>query len=522
MAPPGRHEALGTDVVVTVDQMTRALIRYIEGLTLVGGDGDGEPFRLLPWERRFIRGTLSQSGDAALTVARGNGKSALLGAVACAVLDPEGPLHGPRREVVCCASSFSQGRVIFEDVTALLRARYGQFRRKTWRWQDSQNAAILEHRETGSRVRCIGSDPKRAHGLRPYLVLADEPAEWPGATSERMLQALRTGLGKVPGSRLVALGTRPEGSDHWFSRMLAGEAGYAQVHAARREDPPFQLRTIRRANPSWNALPSLQARLLQERAEARISPDALASWRSLRLNMGEPDTHRALILSADLWKSIEGQAEAAGPCVWGIDLGANSAQSAVASYWPDTGRLECVSAFPTVPDLSERSVKDGVGRLYHACRDRGELILTEGRVSDIEVLLAKAWERLGSPSRIVADRWREAELRDALDASGIPACDLEVRGMGFKDGAEDLRAFRRACETRKVTPLPSLLLRAALTEARAVSDPAGNSKLAKNAEGGRRLRAKDDALAAAILGVAAGVRNGGRPRRPRWRYAGVA
>ena len=95
MAPPRRHEGLGTDVVVTVDQMTRALIRYIEGLTLVGGDGDGEPFRLLPWERRFIRGTLSQSGDAALTVARGNGKSALLGAVACAVLDPEGPLHGP-------------------------------------------------------------------------------------------------------------------------------------------------------------------------------------------------------------------------------------------------------------------------------------------------------------------------------------------------------------------------------------------------------------------------------------------
>ena len=312
MAPPGRREGLGTDVVVTVDQMTRALIRYIEGLTLVGGDGDGQPFRLLPWERRFLRGTFGQDGDAALTVARGNGKSALLGAVAVAVLDPEGPLHGPRREVVCCASSFSQGRVIFEDVTALLRARYGQLRRKTWRWQDSQNAAILEHRETGSRVRCIGSDPKRAHGLRPYLVLADEPAQWPGATSERMLQALRTGLGKVPGSRLVALGTRPEGSDHWFSRMLAGEAGYAQVHAARREDPPFQLRTIRRANPSWNALPSLQARLLQERAEARISPDALASWRSLRLNMGEPDTHRALILSADLWKSIEGQAEAAG------------------------------------------------------------------------------------------------------------------------------------------------------------------------------------------------------------------
>ena len=521
MAPPARARGAETDVVVTVEHM-RELIRYIEGLTLVGGDGDGRPFRLLPWERRFIRGTFGQDRDAALTVGRGNGKSALLAAVACAVLDPEGPLHGPRREVVCCASSFGQGRVIFEDVGALLRARYDGLPRQVWRWQDSQNAAILEHRGTGSRVRCIGSDPKRAHGLRPFLALADEPAQWPVATSEKMFQALRTGLGKVPGSRLVALGTRPEGQDHWFARMLAGEAGHAQIHAARPGDPPFQLRTIRRANPSWDALPSLRARLLQEREEARVSPDALAGWRSLRLNMAEPDTYRALILSADLWRSIEGEAEASGRCVWGIDLGASSAQSAVASYWPASGRLECVAAFPTVPDLTERAVKDGVGRLYHACRDRGELILTEGRVSDIEMLLAEAWERFGSPSRIVADRWREAELRDALDASGIPACDLEVRGMGFKDGAEDLRAFRRACETRKVAPVPSLLLRAALAEARAVTDPAGNSKLAKNAEGGRRLRAKDDALAAAILGVAAGTRQGGRPKRPSWRYAGVA
>ena len=54
-----------------------------------------------------------------------------------------------------------------------------------------------------------------------------------------------------------------------------------------------------------------------------------------------------------------------------------------------------------MPDLSERAVKDGVGQLYHSCRDRGELILTEGRVSDIGVLLAEAWERSREP---VSDR----------------------------------------------------------------------------------------------------------------------
>ena len=58
------------------------------------------------------------------------------------------------------------------------------------------------------------------HGLRPLLVLADEPAQWPPSSSEAALAALRTGLGKFPGSRLIALGTRPDDDAHWFARML--------------------------------------------------------------------------------------------------------------------------------------------------------------------------------------------------------------------------------------------------------------------------------------------------------------
>ena len=53
------------------------------------------------------------------------------------------------------------------------------------------------------------------------------------------LAALKTGLGKMPGSRLVALGTRPADDSHWFAKMLTGGAGYAQVHAAKDSDPPF-------------------------------------------------------------------------------------------------------------------------------------------------------------------------------------------------------------------------------------------------------------------------------------------
>ena len=86
-----------------------ALIDYIGALVLSGGDRDGEAFKVLPWERRFLIGAFGQPGHAALSVARGNGKSALVAGIAAAVVDPDGPMHGNRREAVAVASSFDQG-----------------------------------------------------------------------------------------------------------------------------------------------------------------------------------------------------------------------------------------------------------------------------------------------------------------------------------------------------------------------------------------------------------------------------
>ena len=68
-------------------------------------------------------------------------------------------------------------------------------------------------------------------------------------------------------------------------------------------------------------------------------------------------------------------------------------------------------------------------------------------------------------------------------------------------------------------PVPNLLLAAAMAGARAVGDPAGNWKLAKSTQGGRRRRVRDDAAAAAILAVATGARVGPTPRRRRYRGA---
>ena len=217
----------------------------------------------------------------------------------------------------------------------------------------------------------------------------------------------------------------------------------------------------------------------------------------------------------------QGAVEPRGPMVWGIDLGTTAAQSAVVAFWPECGALQGIAAFPERPGLDERGARDGVARLYVECHRRGELLQLGRYTVDVGRLLGAALDRFGRPARIVADRWREGDLREALDAAKVPRAILEIRGQGYFHGGEDVRHFRKACADRRVTPAPSLLLRSAMAEARTVSDPAGNSKLAKATEGGRRARARDDAAAAAILAVAAGVRMPAVPER-RWRYRGAA
>ena len=504
--------------MIWVTDTLNRLTEYLSALTATQGRLAGKPFEVLPWQARFVRGAF-RSGvqSAALSVGRGNGKTALLSGIACATLD--GPLMVRRGETIVAASSFEQARIAFEHCIAFMGSKLAD--RDRWQvWNTAQQARI-EDRATGARVRCLGSDPRRAHGLAPVLVLADEPSQWPESTGERMVAALRTAAGKQPHSRFISLGTRPADAEHWFAKALAGGADYAQCHAAGPDDPKFQKRTWAKANPSLSHMPDLLEAIRNEARQAKADPALLASFDSLRLNLGMSDVEASLLLQAGLWAGVEGDADRAGQCVWGIDLGTSASQSAVAAYWPETGRLECLAAFPCAPSLAERGLRDGVGNLYIQCAKRGELLALGQRASDVSLLLAAALSRFGRPARIVADRWREAELRDALTAAGVPVTSLEVRGMGFRDGAEDVRSFQRAMADGRAKPVPSLLLRSAMSEARTVSDQAGNTKLAKACQGGRRLRARDDAAAAAILAVAAGVRQPAAPKRS-WRYAGMA
>ena len=81
---------------------------------------------LRPFQRRFIQAATRPGKDtAALSLPRGNGKSWLAGHLVSRVLSPDDDLFVPDTELVLCAASLEQARVVFRFVRADLEPRGG-------------------------------------------------------------------------------------------------------------------------------------------------------------------------------------------------------------------------------------------------------------------------------------------------------------------------------------------------------------------------------------------------------------
>ena len=114
------------------------------------------------------------------------------------------------------------------------------------------------------------------------LTLADEPAQWEHTKAEAMVAALRTAAGKIPGSRFVALGTRPADT-RALVRQDAGRRHGVQRNAMRQHpgrSPVPARRSWKKANPIACGIlcPILEAAIRDEARQARFDPALLAAF----------------------------------------------------------------------------------------------------------------------------------------------------------------------------------------------------------------------------------------------------
>ena len=491
-----------------------AAIKFLESLKIPEGKKAGSAVKLATYQKEFIKGALSKGNMVAcLSIGRGNGKTALSAGLALA--DVMGILTDqPKREVILAARNRDQAKVAFQFIHGFYEGLPDD-EKELFTVRRGSKLEIEYSGNGGGIARCIAADGKSILGGAPTLAILDERAAWEPDKGDRLENAILSGLGKRDGRALIISTSAPDDANtfsRWLDEPPAGT--YVQEHRPEFGLPADDLESLLIANPgSKEGIGSTSEWLVAQarRAIAR-GGTALSSFRNLNRNERVATDDRSLLVTMDEWLASEVNPDDLpardGPCVLGVDLGGSRSMSAAALYWPETGRLEAVGTFPSVPSLADRGASDGVSDRYQQMKERGELTTMGDTTVPVGRWLAEVVRIVDGCgiSCVVGDRFRHAEFEEALRAAGLDRVPFIWRGFGWKDGAEDIERFRRALFEGAVKTVPSLLLRSAFADAITLVDPAGNHKLAK-----ARSLGRIDAAAASVVAVAEGARMMNRP-----------
>ena len=127
--PPWERFGVGVlnQHIIKTMKTHQKIAAYIETLVIGQGRYAGQKFKLLPWQKRFLKGAFAQDEDAALSMGRGGGKTTFTAAIACSTVDVDGPLVEPMAETLVVASSFDQGLKNFRHMQHFLEPSFEKY-----------------------------------------------------------------------------------------------------------------------------------------------------------------------------------------------------------------------------------------------------------------------------------------------------------------------------------------------------------------------------------------------------------
>ena len=499
-AAEGRIAALAADPVANAGEMVAEWATAT--LRVPSGPLRGRPFHIDGWQREWLTAALGPGvREAGLSVARKNGKSGLVAALALAYL--VGPLNQPEwRGLVVSLTGHLAGEL--RDAIASTAEASGLVLGVKKAPPPGEITGA-----NGARLTILASDKATGHAVGADIAVIDEAGLLQEAHRD-LWNAVYTSVSGRDG-RLLCISIRGDGPmfDELADRSGADSIVWHEYAAA--EDADILDRDEwHKANPGLAS--GIKSLSYMEDASQRAvsSPADQPSFRAYDLNLPRNPSTETLCSPED-WRACEVSElpERAGPCIVGFDLGGSSSLTAFAAHWPQTGRMEVWTAIGDTPSLLERSRADGVGELYCQMESRGELVTYPGRVTPGAVFLRDCAARLeGERIRVFgADRYRRAEVEDALSGAGL-RWRIEWRGQGASasaDGSHDVRAMQRLILSQRLAIPQSLAMRHAVRESIIRRDPGGNPALDK-----RRQHGRIDAMSAMVIAV--GLASAAKPR----------
>lgn len=501
----------------------RAIGYFEEVLNLNGGEFEGKPFEVLPWQAFIIGSLFGWCGtdgyrrfrSAYIETAKGSGKSPLSAGIGLYGLTSDGE---SRAEVYAAATKKDQAMILFRDAVAMvdqsphLRDRLEKSGSPGREWN-------LAHLASGSFFRPVSADDGQS-GPRPHIALLDEIHEH---KTRMVVDMMRAGT-KSRRQALIFMITNSgidknsicwEYHDYGTKVCAAGAAGtmpggayyddsfFAYVCALDETDDPLKdERCWHKANPSLeHGIPGFKY-LREQVTEARGMPAKEATVR--RLNFCQWVESNAPWITRDLWMGAEDKlqlAELYGRRCWaGLDLSSTQDLTALVLLFEPTDEDPCWRLVPHfwLPEegLHDKADRDRVP--YLAWREAGWLETTPGRAINKLHVAHRLSELAGKfdLQGIGYDRWRIEDLKMLLDSEGVSLPPLAPFGQGFKDMGPATDEFERRLLNGQLKHNGNPILTWCAANAVTVSDPAGNRKVAKDKATGRV-----DGIVAAIMAV---------------------
>src|SRR3954451_21790073 len=196
----------------------RAVIAFIEQLTVPSGVGQGGRFKLAPWQKRFIRDIYEPHRmgrrvvrRAILSVARKNGKTALIATIALAHL--VGPEAIPNGEIYSAANDRDQAAIVFKFARQIVEQE-PELRAEI---DIVTSTKTMIGRATGSVHRAVSPEAGTNHGYLPSVVIYDELAQ---ARSRDLYDVLDTSFGARDEPLFVTISTQSNDPEHILSKLI--------------------------------------------------------------------------------------------------------------------------------------------------------------------------------------------------------------------------------------------------------------------------------------------------------------
>ena len=468
------------------------VIAFIECLTVPSGEGQGGPFKLRPFQRRFVEAVYSPATPAGrrivrraiLCIARKNGKTALIAALALAHLI--GPEAVPNGEIYSAANDREQAAQVFKVCKQIVDA-------------DPELAGMLTVvpstktivcRHNGSFFRALSSESGTKHGLNPTVVIYDELAQ---AKARELYDVLDTSMGAREEPLFITISTQSNDPEHILSKLiddgLVGEdpTTVCHLYAAPEECDLLDETAWAAANPALGDFRSFDdLRVLAHKAK-RL-PAEEPKFRNLFLN--QRVSPASTIIAKSDWLAAKGRVDwDEGEPIWlALDLSAKTDLTALVGVSDEDG--DRIKAWFWKPEdlIAEHERRDRVR--YAQWVADGWIEAIPGRTIHPAVVAMRLAEICSEYTvlGLAYDRWGIDHLLREFDGVGLEASkagdgdglQLHPWGQGYKDMTPAIDALETAVLSGSLVHPGNPVLTWNIANAVATMDPAGGRKLDKS------------------------------------------